>query len=217
MTVSLACVSRFAEAEPLGNKALAIRQRFHGENHNDTAFSHNLVGYILFGMGEYEESLEHHRISTAALESVRLRGGSRALDRAAQLAFNSPCSPLAACMLHTGRRAEAWKTIENTLARGLLDEERERRKEPLSPADDAALKAINAELEAAKKNIDRLLADRRPPTERRKELRDQVEQREKSEQKLTRLAVELIQAKLPADAAIVLWLDGICNEAIHIW
>ena len=140
------------------------------------------------------------------------RAGTRQFTRAA----------LAAVLARLGQPAEAWQRLEEDLGRGLLDELAARQDQRLKPGERARLRELIAELErldklveSTPKNLDQ--------AERAKRFEDLKRQRELASIALGEFQTKLvadygplagqvatlneIQAALPADAALVAWVD----------
>src|SRR5262249_10935923 len=113
----------YAEAQPLYEKALAIRRQVLGDDHPDTAASYKNLAYNLQAQGRYAEAETLLTGAAASFEIARLRSHDAGLGRASfAAAQRSPFPPLAACLARAGKPVEAWRRLESSLGRGLLDE-----------------------------------------------------------------------------------------------
>jgi CHAT domain-containing protein/tetratricopeptide (TPR) repeat protein len=210
VAVCLQSLGKASEAQPLYKKALAIWEKALGEAHPDTAGCYNSVASCLHQLGRYAEAARTFRSAALGREFGRLNAGLSGFDRSLFRAEHlSPRVGLAACLVREGKPAEAWAMAEANLARGLLEdldadnagEDRERL---------SRIQAINARLVPLLAPNDLSQADRK----RRESL---LEERVKLEAELAKAAVERsdartlplwrVQKQIPADAAVVMWLD----------
>ena len=129
---------------------------------------------------------------------------------------------LAAVLARLGQPAEAWQPLEEDLGRGLLDELAARQDRRLAPAERARLRELTAELERLDKLVETTPKDL-DQAERAKRFEDLKRQRELASIALGEFQTKLvqdhgplagqvarlneIQAALPADAALVAWVD----------
>ena len=129
---------------------------------------------------------------------------------------------LAAVLARLGQPAEAWQSLEEDLGRGLLDELAARQDQRLAPAERARLRELTAELERLDKLVESTPKDL-DQAERAKRFEDLKRQRELASIALGEFQTKLvqdygplagqvatlneIQAALPADAALVAWVD----------
>ena len=135
----------------------------------------------------------------------------------------SPARPaLAAVLARLGQPAEAWQSLEEDLGRGLLDELAARQDRRLAPAERARLRELTAELERLDKLVEATPKDL-DQAERAKRFEELKRQRELASIALGEFQTKLvqdhgplagqvarlneIQAALPADAALVAWVD----------
>ena len=129
---------------------------------------------------------------------------------------------LAAVLARLGQPAEAWQALEEDLGRGLLDELAARQDRRLAPAERARLRELTAELERLDKLVETTPKDL-DQAERAKRFEELKRQRELASIALGEFQTKLvrdhgplagqvarlneIQAALPADAALVAWVD----------
>jgi CHAT domain-containing protein/Tfp pilus assembly protein PilF len=206
-----------AEAEPLYRQALAIYQQALGEQHPDTARNYYNLAYNLHAQGQHAPALAVLQAGTRAYEAARLRLSSRGLGRAAFGAKQSPWPLLAAALARAGRPAKAWQALESDLARGLLDEARDRTG-AAAPADERRQQqALLSQFDQLQPRILQLVSRKEPTAVERQQLQALLDERARAEQQLARLAAqqsqrevaarERLQAQLPAAAALVAWVD----------
>ena len=129
---------------------------------------------------------------------------------------------LAAVLARLGQPAEAWQSLEEDLGRGLLDELAARQDRRLTPAERARLRELTAALERLDKLVETTPKDL-DQAERAKRFEDLKHQRELASIALGEFQTKLvqdhkalagevarlneIQAALPADAALIAWVD----------
>ena len=221
LAANLDSQGKFTQAQPLYEKALEIRHRVLTDEHLDTALSYHKLAANLNAQGRYLEARDQWLQAVKSLDKARLRVAFTGLERAGGIKA-SPGPALAAVLARLGQPAEAWQSLEEDLGRGLLDELAARRDQRLAPAERARL----GELTAALERLDKLV-EATPKgldqAERAKRFEELKRQRELAsialgefQTKLDRdykvLAGEVatlneIQAAMPADAALVAWVD----------
>jgi CHAT domain-containing protein/tetratricopeptide (TPR) repeat protein len=212
LAVCLDFQGKYVEAEALYREALEAERRLRGDGHPSTVtMAGNLAG-CLYARGQYAGAADQWRAATRGFEVARLRVALGGLRSAAFAAERSPWPPLAAVLARLGRAEEAWQAREASLARGLLDDLAIRRREP----GDADL------FRRAEGLVARLRALDEGPARRDEELR---QRRRALEDELASCEAELsrrrvydlarLQAQLPAETALVLWLDlqGVAKAA----
>ncbi len=155
-----------------------------------------------------------------SLDAARLRVAFTGLERAGTKESVRPA--LAAVLARLGQPAEAWQSLEEDLGRGLLDELAARQDRRLAPAERARLRELTAELERLDKLVETTPKDL-DQAERAKRFAELKHQRELASIALGEFQTKLvqdhgalagqvarlneIQAALPADAALVAWVD----------
>ena len=211
---------KYAEAQPLFEKALEIRRRLLTDDHPDTALSYNNLAANFNAQGKYLEARDQWLRAVKSLDKARLRVAFTGLERAG--AEESPRPALAAVLARLGQPAEAWQPLEEDLGRGLLDELAARQDQRLAPAERARLRELTAALERLDKLVESTPKDL-DQAERAKRFEDLKRQRELASIALGEFQTKLvqdhealagevatlneIQAALPADAALVAWVD----------
>jgi CHAT domain-containing protein len=214
---------QYTKAQPLLERALALWRKAFGEDHPATANCYNNVAYNLNALGRYAEAEKSWTLAAIAFEKLRGRIALTGLDRAATAARIAPFSPLACKLAQRGAVAEAWSRYEQDLARGLLDDLSARQARRISPQDRRREEQLFAQL----KRLDTLavaLAARREPDRQQDAARQKLTQ-ERIEAQAAWSAfqqhlqdiygvaggkvfdLEHVQLWLPADAALVGWLD----------
>jgi CHAT domain-containing protein/tetratricopeptide (TPR) repeat protein len=217
LAASLSAQGRHAEAQPLAEKALASRRRVLGEAHPHTALSYNQLAMNLHARGRYAEAEAMWRAAAQSFEAARLGVSAVALERTTFAAERSPLPGLTACLARAAKAAEAWDILEDSLARGLLDQW----SAPLAPPSRGDGRRRRQELRDKARQFNRqiaalLTAGEITEADRAKE-QELQRKRNAVQAKLTRLEAALatrqvydrsrIQAQLPADAALLAWVD----------
>ncbi|HKI20373.1 MAG TPA: CHAT domain-containing protein, partial [Isosphaeraceae bacterium] len=217
---NLSAQGKYAQAQPLYEKALEISRRMLTEDHPDTADSANNLAGNLNAQGKYSQARDSLRLAVKSLDAARLRVAFTGLERAATK--ESARLALAAALARLGQPAEAWQPLEGDLGRGLLDELAARQDRRLAPDERARLRELTTELERLDK-----LAETTPENldqaGRAHRFADLKHQRELANIALGEFRTKLvevhgtlagrvatlneIQAALPADAALVAWVD----------
>ena len=221
LATNLDAQGKYAQAQPLYEKALEINRRLLTDDHPRTAISYDHLALNLNAQGKYLEARERWLGAVKSQDKARLRVAFTGLERAA--GSRRPMRPaLAAVMARVGQPAEAWQSLEEDLGRGLLDELAARQDQRLTPDERARLRELIAALE----RLDRL-AETTPKdldqAERAKRFEELKRERELASIALGEFQARLvqdhkalagpvatldeIQAALPADAALVAWVD----------
>jgi len=211
---------KYAQAQPLHEKALSINRRLLTDDHPDTARSYYILAADLNAQGKYLEARDRWLSAVKSLDAARLRVAFTGLERAGTK--ESVRLALAAVLARLGQPSEAWQRGEEDLGRGLLDELAARQDRRLAPAERTRLRELTTELE----KLDRLMETtpkKLDQAERAKRFEDLKRQRELASIALGEFRTKLvqahgplagevtrlneIQAALPADAALVAWVD----------
>jgi tetratricopeptide (TPR) repeat protein len=212
---------KYAEAEEGYRKALAIRRKVLGEEHPDTALSYNILAYNQNSQGKYAEAETLWRSAAESFARVRLHIAATGLGRATITSERSPLPFLAAVLARNGKPSEAWQRFEERLARGTLDDFTARLRR--TSAEQVKQTQLGIQIERLDKLIQGLPAPKRPTveqTKRRENLLTQLRQAQDElaafthqlEQKYGPVAGQVLQRQhiqkaLPADAALIGWLD----------
>jgi tetratricopeptide (TPR) repeat protein len=213
---------KYAQAQSLLEKALEIRRRLLTDDHPATATSYNSLAANLHAQGQYAEARDQWTRAARSFEAARLFGAFTGLERATATTRADPLAPLAAVLARLGQPAEAWQRLEEHLGRGLLDELAARQDQQLTPQERSEIQQRIRELE----RLDRLFEapmEKLDQAERRKRLEELRRQRERAQIALGELHSQLaarygpragqvaalpeIQAALPAEAALLAWVD----------
>jgi CHAT domain-containing protein/tetratricopeptide (TPR) repeat protein len=221
---ALCAQGKYAQAQPLREKALETYRRLLGDDHPVTANSHKEVVWNLNSQGKYLEAHNRGLRAVKSLDVARLRVASTGLERAGIEPTVRPA--LAAVLARLGQPAAAWQRLEEDLGRGLLDELAARQDRRLTPAERRRLGELTADLE----QLDRLAENTPKDPEQAERARGLAALRRRREpaRMAARIALDEFQAKLnqehgalagqvarlaeiqatlPADTALVAWVD----------
>jgi tetratricopeptide (TPR) repeat protein len=213
---------KYAAAEPLFEKALAIRRKVLGEDHPNTARSYASLAANLADQGKHAEAEKQWRAAAKSFEAARLGVSFSGLERA-PFAEHSPLPGLAACLAREKKAAEAWKYWEASLARGLLDDLSARQARPLNDAERRREQQLTAAMQLLDKQSTALAQLKELTDAQHQQLDGLRKEREALLLTVAEFEAELvrnhgpvagqvyelaaIQKHLPADAALVGWLD----------
>jgi tetratricopeptide (TPR) repeat protein len=204
---------KYAQARPLHEKALAICRQALGEDHPDTARSYNNVAASLWKQGRRYEAVRLWQLALTSHEASRGLTASAGFDRAGFAGSRfSTRAALAVGLARLGYPRSAWRHAEADLARGLLDD--------IGGADPGLAEA--APLRALARSLDArllpLVTRSDLPDEQRRLREELLRQSRRVQHRLARLSAEAsvrhllpladVQRQVPADAALVLWLDA---------
>jgi tetratricopeptide (TPR) repeat protein len=212
---------RYGEAEEGYRKALAIWRKALGEGHPFTATTYSSLAGNLHSQGRYQEAESTLLRAAGSFATARLRLAASGLGRATKTGEGSPLPALAAVLARNGKAADAWRCYEERLGRGTWDDLSARLRRP------AAEQARQAELVAALDRLDQLLENSlavKDPTAAQQRRRQELLTRQRQaqddlntfahslEEKYGPAAGQIfdlprIQAALPADAALLGWID----------
>jgi tetratricopeptide (TPR) repeat protein len=220
VAMNLNAQGKYAQAQPLYEKALAIHRRLLTDDHPDTATMYNNLAANLNAQGKYLEARDRWLSAVKSLDAARLRVAFAGLERAGVKESARPA--LAATLARLGQPAEAWQFLEEDLGRGLLDELAARQDWRLAPADRGRLRELTVALEQLDRLVETTPKDL-DQAERAKRFAELRRQRELASIALGEFQTKLvqdhgvlagpvaglgeIQAALPADAALVAWVD----------
>jgi CHAT domain-containing protein len=165
--------------------------------------------------GKYAEAWAAFQEAKATYSITRSKVAFEGADRSAWLAERSGYETAACIAARLGRHVEAWQVVEEGMGRGLWDDISRRATALLAPSEQQALKEAEREL----KRLQHML-----------ETKDSVDARGQAQRDLSAaalrlsrlrlahakkhgpmegvsLSLEAIQTALPADTALVTWLD----------
>jgi CHAT domain-containing protein/tetratricopeptide (TPR) repeat protein len=220
LALNLGAQGQYVAAQRLHEKALEIRRRRLTDDHPKTAVTFSSVAANLSAQGKYQQARDLGLAAVKSQDAARLQAAFTGLDRVETRASARPA--LAALLARLGQPADAWQTLEEDLGRGLLDELAARQDRRLVPGDRVRLHDLVTALERLDK-----LAETNPKgldqAQRAKRFSDLKSQRALASTALGEFQTKLVknygplagqvatlkevQAALPADAALVAWVD----------
>jgi len=217
---NLAHQGKYAQAQPLYEKALEIRRRLLTDDHPDTASSYDNLTNNLSAQGKYLEARDRWLGAVKSLDAARLRVAFTGLERAGTR--ESIRLALAAVLARLDQPAEAWQPLEEDLGRDLLDELAARQDRRLSSNERARLRRLTTALEQLDQVVE-TTPKGLDQADRARRFEDLKRQRELAGIALGEFQTKLvqdhgplagqvarlneIQAALPPDAALVAWID----------
>ncbi len=217
MATNLAAQGKYAAAELLSQEAVDLLVELLGEQHAFTLTGYTNLACDLTAQAKYTEAVEWLVRAASSYEAARLTMSSQALDRSV-IGEHSPCELLAAIHARLQAPVAAWEAAERNLARGLNDELASRRNATLTSEEQELRTEFSARLSQLQPRILELMSKQTPSAAESEELARLQTARREGENQLTRLAVALsqrelaplaaVQAAIPADAALVMWVDA---------
>ncbi len=214
---------KYIEAGRIYQEALAICLRTLDESHPLTAIIFSNLTSNLNNQGKYAEAEAMTLAATRSYEAARLRVGFSGLDRSEFAVRNSPLPVVVAILARRGHDRDSWQRWESNLARGLFDDLAARRSRLLTADERRQQGDLIGQLNRLDNQIGPLAAAMDRTDDQKKRLDELRNQRLELQGRLVQLEAELvqkykvaagavyaldpIQAQLPADAALVGWLD----------
>jgi CHAT domain-containing protein/Tfp pilus assembly protein PilF len=206
---------KHSEALPLYRRALAIWLEVHGEQHPHTAQCYNNVAICLDNQGNRAQALHLLQASLPDQEAARFHTAASGFERAFASSATDKASPhamLAVGLARLGQPRNALRHAELALARGLLDD-----LALADPAQRMRIEDLSEQLRQLGQRLVPLLGLSALSAEQAKLRVQLIHRRRVLEAERARLAsalsarqvlsLERIQQQLPADAALVLWMD----------
>jgi tetratricopeptide (TPR) repeat protein len=188
-----------------------------GENHLSTASAYSNYAVNLYGQKLYSQAVPILESAVASYEGARLAVAGRGSDRAVFGEARSPYCLLATAHAQLESYKAAWEAAEADLARGLFDEVAALRGVALPDEERQRQTSMNAELQSIHARLRPLVAKSAPTVAEADEVALLRAQRHELESKISTLAIaasqrelatpEQIQTSLPANAALVFWID----------
>jgi tetratricopeptide (TPR) repeat protein len=210
---------RYGQAERGLERALAITRKALGEDHPDTATAYHNLALCQQDQGRYARAEELFARAADGFHSARLRVAAAGLGRAA-FSAHSPLPPLAAVLARNGKPEQAWQRLEEGLGRSSGDELAARLRR--TPAERQRQTELLARLDHIDRRLQALTRPKLTP-EQEQERRELLTQQRQALDALHALMRELerkygpgegqvfslaqVQAVLPADTALVGWVD----------
>jgi CHAT domain-containing protein/tetratricopeptide (TPR) repeat protein len=212
-----------AGAEALYHEVLALDRRLLGDAHPYVADTTKALGTLRSMEGDYAGAEVLWTEAARIFEVARSRVSTAGLERTAFGAELSPLERLAAVLARNGKPAAAWERREQDLGRGLLDMVSARASRPLTPEERGRQEDLIVQLgrldeqlfspPGTKAPSDGSQSIARELHTRRDELQTELARFEKDLEDKYGVAagqvyrLDVIQAYLPADAALLVWAD----------
>jgi CHAT domain-containing protein len=198
---NLVSLGRTAEAEDHLRRALQIRRETLGEDHPDTAACYTGLASVLLARGQLDEAERMGQNGVRSFEAARRWISSRGLDRSAVDDRSSAWLVQASILARCGKYSAAWQQLEAGLGRGLLDD----LSQPLKADERKSVQELQWKLRQLESQ-----PDRREEVERL-----HVELAQIETNLIAKYGVRSgqvydlgrIQAQLPAETALITWLD----------
>jgi hypothetical protein len=212
---------KYVAAEEGFRKALAICHKALGDEHHQTAQCYNSLALNQQDQGKYAAAEVLWLRAASSFARARLRIAPSGLERATITSERSPLPSLAAVLARNGKPEEAWQRFEESLARGTWDDLSARLRRPA--AEQAKQTDIVNRLNRLDLLIENTLSASVDTPERKTRRDDLLTRRRQTQEELDAFAHHLeetygpaagqvferkqIQKALPADAALIGWLD----------
>jgi tetratricopeptide (TPR) repeat protein len=208
------------EAEPLYRRALATYQKALGTDHPGTVQILTNLAFDLDAQNRLDESVAVLLQSANTFQKTRRLGSAIGLERAISTNAN-PLPMLALGLVRQGRLAEAWNWWEANLGRGLLDALSARLLRPLSDDERTRESTLIGQLQRLDEQVGRLAGMPNRTQDEDRRLDELEEQRSDVRGAFVALQIVLdahypadkpltlkeVQATVPADTALVGWID----------
>lgn len=213
----LSSLGKESEALPHYRKALQIQEKILGREHLQTAIASQNVALCLWNLEEHAQAVHLWQRSLAGQEAARFHlQRDSGFDRAATTATVLPRGGnLAVGLAKLGQPRNAFAHAEAFLARGLLDD----MATPNASADVIRLHALEARLQNLDAALVAIAGLSEPSDEQRTQYAATVREQRAVLSELAELIAEdsirrvlplsRIQKAIPADAALVLWIDAV--------
>jgi hypothetical protein len=218
---NLEAQGKHALAQPWFEKALEICRKARGEEHPETANYCINVASNLHAQGKFVQAERFATRAAASFDRARLLFASPGFERAARTGQQSPLPLLAALLARNGKRELAWQRFEQSLAHGTREELAARIRWP--DADRDRLSSLRAGLTRLDRLVEQTFTAKGNPGDQLKRRQDLLSQRLTAHQELHLFQQDLerrhgvvagqvfgravIQSGLPADTALLGWLD----------
>jgi CHAT domain-containing protein len=215
--------AKYAQAEPLLRKALAINRQVSGRNASSTAYAESCLANNLHEQGKYAEAEQLAAAAERRFEADRLHSAFTGRERVAFGGLKSPPSLLPALLARNRKPGEAWRHLEASLARGLLDDLSARRSGSGTPDERRQAQHLVSQIHLLDKQITALLGAKDAGEKHRDKAAQLQKQRDRLQDRLIDFEANLarkygpaagqvyglkdIQPHLPREAALVAWLD----------
>ncbi|MBA4152506.1 MAG: hypothetical protein C0509_08090, partial [Acinetobacter sp.] len=211
---NLSAQGKYAEAQPLLQKSLDIERKILGEAHPYTTNRYNSVALNLMAQSKHSDAMTILERAVDSYEASRLIGAS-GLDRA--LLPNSNPRLLLATLRHSNKPTEAWQLVEQSLARGLLDQQASLRSSVMTAKERIEQAKHRERLAALRPQVMFFVTKTGRNEAENATLATLIKEQREIEEKLAKLAVavsqrevddlDTIRKAIPSDAAMLFWID----------
>jgi tetratricopeptide (TPR) repeat protein len=221
LATHLGIQGQHAEAGELFRKGLAIRRQVLGEDHLLTAQSYGSLAVNQHAQGQYQEAEALWLVAAEHLAKIRFHLAAAGLERATITGEKSHLPALAAVLARNGKPQAAWQRFEESLARGTWDELSARLRRPQT--EQARQAEFSTHLQRLDQLIEKTLPVKDPTPAQERQRKDLLTRRRQVQDECDAFTRHLeqtygpaagqvfdqmrIQAALPADTALVGWLD----------
>jgi CHAT domain-containing protein/Tfp pilus assembly protein PilF len=221
LATNLSGQGRYAEAEANARRALAISRKLVGDDHPASASAFSILAKQLHAQGKYAEAEAYWAAATASFAKRRILSAATGLDRVSISSKDSPLRLLTTVLARNGKFDLAWERFEESLARGIWDDLCARLRRPADEQDRQTQLATR--LSHIDQRIERSLGVKARRPEQERERQELFTQRLRVKNELDAFSRHLeqtygptagqvfsraqIQAALPADTALVGWID----------
>jgi CHAT domain-containing protein/tetratricopeptide (TPR) repeat protein len=200
---------KFAESRSHYEAAYELLKEKFGPDSPDALTAQSNVAMTYFVAGDDDAAMQRFADNANRLDQFRLQVAMTGWERSA---FTAQLSPRMLLALHHARKhrpVEAWQEWEASLARGLLDD---LQIASMNSAADPAANAPRRELveidRGLRSNLELTDAKRKELIDRRQELSKSIlTDSQKGLKALPVIALRDLQALIPADTALVGWVD----------
>jgi CHAT domain-containing protein len=216
-------LGKYTEAERTSRQAIAIRRQLFGNSHPDTVNALCELANCLIAQGRYVEAEAVGREAGRGFIVAWSRLSFSGLGRAESAAERSPLPTLAVLHARFKRDDEAWQQWEQSLARGLFEDLSTARSQYLTPDERRRREGLLGQAKAIENQIRAALSAKPSQTRSEKQLPELEKRRLAVKNSITQLdsslaskyartswevfTLERIQAHIPADAALIGWID----------
>jgi CHAT domain-containing protein/Flp pilus assembly protein TadD len=217
---NLLAQGKYPEAEKDYRTALAVYRKLMGQDHPVTALAGFHLATTLAAQRRDREAEEQLSIAADAFTHVRPGIAAAGLERTGRGDW-SPLPSLAATLARQGKAELAWQRFEQSLGRGTWDDVTARLAR--SPREQALLTELARRLERLDLVAQQYGALKQPTEEQSRAHKERLTERRRTQEQLDALTRELaekygvaeaqayqtekVQAALPADTALLGWVD----------
>jgi tetratricopeptide (TPR) repeat protein len=220
LAVFLAERQKYAEAEPLLHQARTHAEQLLGQAHPLTALAFRETICLFNSQGQHQRALPWLAPAAERFEAVCVGAIARPAERGLVAQHQSPAGAIARTWIALAQPTKAWTAMEAEFGRGVLDQLASQQVSTWPTADQTRYAQLRAQLDRTNERLQQLemrsqgqLYLKPVEFEEAKRLRSELPAVERAwtellvtnrQRQLCTLAQ--VQAALPADAALVVWL-----------